>query len=83
MLLYRSCFVSVRVAFEGNFQEQAPGGLYYGGFLRYEFGGRGIYLEGPIHEGAYFRNFTALQLCVRYNTVCIFYGTCLQSTRFK
>ena len=53
------------------------------GFLRYEFGGRGIYLEGPIHEGAYFRNFTALQLCVRYNTVCIFYGTCLQSTRFK
>ena len=59
-----------------------PSGAYVmEGFLRYEFGGRGIYWEGPIHEGAYFRNFTALQLCVRHNTVCIFYGTCLQSTR--
>ena len=27
------------------------------GFLRYEFGG-GLYLEGPIHGGACFRNFT-------------------------
>ena len=43
--------------FEGNFQVQAPGGLYLeerfnGGFLRYEFG-------GLIFGGAYFRNFTA------------------------
>ena len=30
--------------FEGNFQVQAPGGL--------------IYLEGLMHGGAYFRNFT-------------------------
>ena len=42
--------------FEGNFQVQAPGGLYLegrfnGGFLRYEFG-------GLIFGGAYFRNFT-------------------------
>ena len=43
--------------FEGNFQVQAPGGLYSerrfngGFFLRYEFG-------GPIFGGAYFRNFT-------------------------
>ena len=41
--------------FEGNFQVEAPGGLYLGGrfnggFLRYEFG-------GLIHGGAYFRNF--------------------------
>ena len=28
------------------------------GFLRYEFGGGGFYLEGLIHRGAYFRNFT-------------------------
>ena len=29
------------------------------GFLRYEFGGGGgLYLEGPIPEGTYFRNFT-------------------------
>ena len=43
--------------FEGNFQEQAPGGAYIWrgdlteGFLRYEFG-------GLIFGGAYFRNFT-------------------------
>ena len=39
-----------------------PGGAYIWrgdlreGFLRYEFGG--LYLEGLIHGGAYFRNFT-------------------------
>ena len=48
--------------FEGNFQLQAPGGsdIWRGdlmeGFLRYEFGG--LYLEGLIHGGAYFLNFT-------------------------
>ena len=48
--------------FEGNFQLQAPGGsdIWRGdlteGFLRCEFGG--LYLEGLIHGGAYFRNFT-------------------------
>ena len=40
-----------------------PGGLVLGkcvteGFLRYEFGG--LYLEGLIHGGAYFWNFTVL-----------------------
>ena len=40
-----------------------PGGAYIWrddlteDFLRYEFGG-GLYLEGLIHGGAYFRNFT-------------------------
>ena len=50
--------------FEGNFQVQAPGGLYLEGrfnltegFLRYEF-------EGLIHGGAYFRNFTVGLLSV-------------------
>ena len=48
------CFV-----FKGNFQAQAPGGLYLewrfnGGFLRYG-------LEGLIHGGSYFRNFTVPQ----------------------
>ena len=38
-----------------------PGGVYsegdlMEGFLRYEFGG--LYLEGLIYGGAYFRNFT-------------------------
>ena len=52
--------------FEGNFPSTTPlggggRGLYLegrfnGGFLRYRFGG--LYLEGLIHEGAYFRNFT-------------------------
>ena len=41
---------------------QSPGGAYIWrgdlreGFLRYQFGG--LYLEGLIHGGAYFRNFT-------------------------
>ena len=43
------------------FQVQAPGCLYlevrfHGGFLRYRFGA--LILEGLIHGGAYFRNFT-------------------------
>ena len=48
--------------FEGKFQVQAPPGAYIRrgdfteGFLRYDFGG--LYLEGLIHGGAYFRNFT-------------------------
>ena len=48
--------------FEGKFQVQAPPGAYIRrgdfaeGFLRYDFGG--LYLEGLIHGGPYFRNFT-------------------------
>ena len=49
--------------FEGNFEVQAPRGAYIcrgdltgGGVLRYDFGS--LYLEGFIHGGAYFLNFT-------------------------
>ena len=48
--------------FEGNFPSTSPRGAYIWrgdlteGFLRYRFGG--LYLEGLIHGGAYFRNFT-------------------------
>ena len=48
--------------FEGNFPSTSPRGAYIWrgdlteGFLRYEFGG--LYLEGLIHGGAYFENFT-------------------------
>ena len=48
--------------FEGNFSSTSPRGAYIWrgdlteGFLRYWFGG--LYLEGLIHGGAYFRNFT-------------------------
>ena len=47
--------------FEGNFQVQASGGSddLTEGFLRYEFGC--LQLEGLIHGGAYFRNFTVFQ----------------------
>ena len=47
--------------FGGKFQVQAPRGAYIqrgdlsDGFLHYDFGG--LYLEGLIHGGAYFRNF--------------------------
>ena len=49
--------------FEGNFPSTSPRGAYIWrgylteGFLRYRFGG-GLYLEGLVHGGAYFRNFT-------------------------
>ena len=50
------------------FQVQVPGGLIFGGaILRRVFcvsGLGGLYLEGLIHGGAYFRNFTVYQLLV-------------------
>ena len=61
-------FALLYFVFEGNFQVQAPRGggggayIWWGdlteGSLRYELGGGGLYLEGLIHGGAYFRNFT-------------------------
>ena len=43
--------------FEGNFPITSPQGLIFGGaILRYWFWG--LYLEGLIQGGAYFRNFT-------------------------
>ena len=48
--------------FESNFPSTSPRGAYIWrgdlteGFLRYRFGG--LYLEGLILGGAYFRNFT-------------------------
>ena len=50
--------------FEGNFPNTSPRGAYIWrgdlteGFLRYRFG---LHLEGLIHGGAYFRNFTVVQ----------------------
>ena len=50
--------------FEGNFQVQAPGGLIFGGAISQKVfdvtGLGGLNLEGLIHGGAYFRNFTAI-----------------------
>ena len=34
------------------------------GFLHYQLGRGGVYLEGLLHRGAYFRNFT---VCVRWS----------------
>ena len=50
--------------FEGNFPSASPRGAYIWrgdlteGFLRDPFGGLIFNLEGLIHGGAYFRNFT-------------------------
>ena len=50
--------------FEGNFPSTSPRGAYIWrgdlteGFLRYRFGGGDLYLEGLIHGGTCFRNFT-------------------------
>ena len=54
------------VVFEGKFQVQAPPGAYIRrgdlteGFWGYDFGG--LYLEGLIHGGAYFRIFTVSRI---------------------
>ena len=54
--------------FEGNFPSTSPRGAYIWrgdlteGFLRYQFGG--LYLEGLIHGGAYFRNFSVTGLLI-------------------
>ena len=46
------------------FQVQAPGGLIFGGAIQRRVfcvtGLGGLYLEGLIHGGAYFRNITVL-----------------------
>ena len=48
--------------FKGNVQVQAPVGLIFGGAISrrvFCFSSlEGLYLEGIIHGGAYFRNFT-------------------------
>ena len=50
--------------FEGNFQVQAPRGLIFGGVIQWRFfcvtSLGGLYLEGLIHGGAYFWNFTVI-----------------------
>ena len=57
------CFCFVLFCFWGQFPSISLRGLssearINGGLLRYEFGG--LYLEGLIHGGAYFRNFTVI-----------------------
>ena len=51
--------------FEGNFPSTTSRGLIFGGAIERRIfrvaawgGGGGVYLEGLIHGGAYFRNFT-------------------------
>ena len=57
-------FALFYLVFEGKFQVQAPQGAYIRrgdlteGFFSTILGG--LYLEGLIHGGAYFRNFTVL-----------------------
>ena len=57
--------------FEGNFPSTSPRGAYIWrvdlteGFLRYQIGG-GLYLEGLVHGGAYFRNFTVFLFILCY-----------------
>ena len=61
--IYHFCFVLLCI--RGQIPSTSPpGGLYSegrfnGGFFALRFGG-GVYLVGPIHGGAYFRNFTVL-----------------------
>ena len=57
-----TAFALFYLVFEGNFPISSPQGAHIWrgdlteGFLRYRSGG--LYLEGVIHGGAYFRNFT-------------------------
>ena len=58
-------FALLYFVLEGNFPSTSPWGAYIWrgdlteGFSRYLFGG-GLYLEGLIHGGAYFWNFTVI-----------------------
>ena len=55
--IYCFCFVLL-CKVEGNFEVQAPGGLIFGGATLQDFfvtSLGGLYLEGLIHGGAYFR----------------------------
>ena len=72
--------------FEGNFQVQAPGACIWRGdlredFLRYEVGG--LYLEGLIHEEAYFQNFTVTLRYVRGPLCYSFKFLCSQQCAVK
>ena len=59
-------FVLFYFVFEGNFPSTSPRGAYiWRGDLRRVFcvtGLGGLYLEGHIHGGAYFWNFTVIEL---------------------
>ena len=63
-ICYCNVIALLYFVFEGNFQVQAPGGLYSEERFNGEFfalrGLGGLYLEGLIHGGAYFRNFTVV-----------------------
>ena len=52
------------------FQFQGPMGLIFGGAIYkrvfYVTSLRGLYLEGLIHGGAYFRNFTVFKIYSKY-----------------
>ena len=59
-----TAFALFYLVFECNFPSSSPQGAHIWrgnlteGFLRYRSGG--LYLEGVIHGGAYFRNFTVV-----------------------
>ena len=51
-------FALLYFVFEGNFPSTSPQGAYFNGGFFCVTGLEGLYLEGPIHGGAYFRNFS-------------------------
>ena len=73
--------------FEGNFPSTSPWGAYIWrgdlteGFLRYQFGGGGLFLEGLIQGGAYFRNFTVFCYLERLRHAIL--GNCLSLVNIK
>ena len=64
-MCYRTVFSLFYFDSVGNFRVQAPGD-FSGGLLRYEFWG-GLYFEGFIHGGAYFRNLRYLMFAAFHN----------------
>ena len=62
---------------KGNFPSTSSSGAYIWrgdlteGFLRYRFWG-GLYLEGLIHGGAYFRNFTVFLALLSHSQLFFF-----------
>ena len=60
--------------FESNFQVQASRGAIFGGAIEQKvfcvMSLGGLYLEGLIHGGAYFRNFTVCVAMCSYGWLC-------------
>ena len=73
-------FALLYFVFEGNFPSTSPQGAYFNGGFFCVTGLEGLYLEGPIHGGAYFRNFSVCTIEIASITMTTTLTTATTST---